>query len=92
VLVVQTVPSAMHLLLKQQRPPVQVLPSQHGWPESPHARQLPEDDVDEQIVFAEPQRSLPLEPAQHCSPALPQGVQKPLLQAKPAPHVLPQQG
>ncbi len=82
----------MQVLLKQQRLPVQVLPAQQGWPESPHTWQIPVDEVELHRVFAPLQRSVPLVPVQHCSPALPQEEQTPLRQATPAPHVLPQQG
>lgn len=88
------VPSATHRLLKQQ-PLAQVLPAQQGVPVMPQTRQDDAvDDVDDAVQRAPAwQRSMPLVPAQHCSPAPPQAEQMPPPQARPLLQVLvPQQG
>ena len=80
---------------KQQPPPVQVLPAQHGAPGVPQALQNPGldgvDDGVEQTVPG-PQRSAASLPGQQISPAWPQGVHMPVRHATPAPHEPPQQG
>jgi hypothetical protein len=81
----------MHIPLKQH-PFAQALPAQHGAPVSPQTWQRAEveDELDVHTVFAA-QRSVPLVPEQHCSPALPQDEQMLLRQASPAAQVVPQQ-
>ena len=80
---------------KQQPPPVQVLPAQHGAPGVPQALQNPGldgvDDGVEQTVPG-PQRSASSTPGQHISPGWPQAVQRLLRHASPATHEPPQQG
>jgi hypothetical protein len=67
------------------------LPAQQGSPVSPHTWQMPaEVDVVEQTVPVK-QRSVPLVPAQHCSPALPHDEQTPLRHARLELQVIPQQ-
>jgi hypothetical protein len=84
----QAVPSAMQLPLKQQ-PLLHVLPGQHGPPGVPHSAHK-----DEVVLQTEPaaQRSVPLVPGQHVSPGSPQDEQTLLRQERPAPQVVPQQG
>ena len=88
-------PSAMQRPSKQQPPPLQVLPAQHGVPGVPQVVQNPGSDVVddgvEQTVPA-PQRSAAFVPGQQISPAWPHAVQVPVRQANPAAHELPQQG
>jgi hypothetical protein len=82
----------MHVALKQHPPDPHRLPAQQGSPVCPHTWQSPADvEVDEQTV-PDAQRSVPLVPAQHCSPASPHDEHRPLRQARFALQVLPQQG
>lgn len=85
-------PSAMHMEPKQH-PLEQVLPAQHGAPTVPQIWQMPEVDVevDEQTV-PDAQRSVPLAPEQHCSPASPHDEHTLFRQARPELQVVPQQG
>jgi hypothetical protein len=77
----------------KQHPFAHWLPAQQGSPVLPHTWQIAEVEVevDEQTV-PEAQRSVPLAPVQHCSPASPQDEQTPLRHARPEPQVVPQQG
>jgi len=78
------------MLLKQQ-PLEQVLPAQQGAPTVPQTWQIPdvELEVDEHTV-PEAQRSVPLAPEQHCSPASPHDEQTLPRQARPVLQVVPQ--
>lgn len=85
----------MQMFSKQQPPPVQVLPPQHGAPGVPQVVQNPGfDDVDDGVeqTVPGPQRSAALLPGQQISPAWPQAVQVPVRHANPGPHEPPQQG
>lgn len=86
----QDVPSAMHMPPKQQ-PLEQVLPAQHGAPVAPQTWQMPDDDELDEHTVPDTQRSVPLLPEQHCSPASPHDEQTLLRHARPAPHEVPQQ-
>jgi hypothetical protein len=91
----QSLPSATHLLPKQQ-PLSQVLPAQQLSPRPPHLAHRPSPMllVAEQTA-PEVQRSVPPVPEQHTSPKPPQVVQIPVRQSRPAAHeggLVPQQG
>ena len=78
-------PSAMHVP-PTQHPLEHALPAQQGCPVSPHSAHK----LDEEQTVPEMQRSVPLLPEQHCSPASPHDEQSPLRQASPEPQVVPQ--
>jgi len=81
----------MHMPLEQQ-PVLHVFPAQHGAPVSPQIwHRADELELDEQTVPGA-QRSVPLLPEQHCSPAWPQAEQTLLRHARPSPQLLPQHG
>jgi hypothetical protein len=62
----------LFVLLSQQPPPEQELPSQHGWPAPPHATHclFPPHVRPAPVQKSEP----PPRPGQHCWPAAPHGV------------------
>ena len=91
----QSLPSATHLLPKQQ-PLSQVLPPQQLSPAPPHFAHKPSSRplVAEHTAPAA-QRSVPPVPEQHASPGPPQVEQVPVRQSRPAAHkgmLVPQQG
>lgn len=87
---VQVLPSAMQLPLKQQ-PLLHVLPAQHGDPGVPHTAHRPVDEVELHTVPGS-QRSVPPVPGQQVWPACPQVEHTPLLHESPDWQVLPQHG
>jgi hypothetical protein len=81
----------MHLLLKQQPEPVQVLPLQQAWPGVPQGTHRPLPELPEQ-TYPGAQRSASLLDEQQRVLGCPHGEQVPLAHTMPLSHEVPQQG